>query len=273
MDITFDLQTPDGKPAEVLAKVIEARRRELGETARQSCVAMASVILRSLRAQTKVAKENKMDLTVSLADDRYYPSFKRDKGSKKARRILRAGQDGPEVTPDRVVWVVGKYVKGESVHSYEVVDKIAENKTDKYIAVAETKKTAKNYAKERHKARVRRNKTLAKHALGLAMKAIYDKNGGENDDITQHAHGIAKQNVKATVYDSGFNAGTVNVNVHDGLDYAVPALKDGEGSVSVAITNALNKTIGYIQHRIKANGGSIDKSLKIAADEIIGAQS
>lgn len=57
MDITFDLQTPDGKNAEALAKIIEARRKELGETCRQSCVAIASNILRSLRAQTKVAKE------------------------------------------------------------------------------------------------------------------------------------------------------------------------------------------------------------------------
>ena len=58
MDITFDLQTPNGETAEALAKVVELRRQELGETTKQACVAVAVNVLRSLRAQTKVAKEN-----------------------------------------------------------------------------------------------------------------------------------------------------------------------------------------------------------------------
>lgn len=49
MEVTFDLTTPQGAPAEALNAVIEARRKELGETAMQSCVAMAEGILRSLR--------------------------------------------------------------------------------------------------------------------------------------------------------------------------------------------------------------------------------
>ena len=62
MEINFSLQTPDGKPAEALAQIIEARRRELGETTKQSCVAVASNILRSLRTETKVAKESQMEI-------------------------------------------------------------------------------------------------------------------------------------------------------------------------------------------------------------------
>lgn len=50
MELTFNLQTPDGRQAEVLAQVIEARKRELGETTKQSCVALAQTILRAIRA-------------------------------------------------------------------------------------------------------------------------------------------------------------------------------------------------------------------------------
>lgn len=75
MDITFDLTTSDGKPVEAFSKIIEARRRELGETTKQSCVALAQTILRALRVQTKTAKENEMDIEVTLADSSYYPSF------------------------------------------------------------------------------------------------------------------------------------------------------------------------------------------------------
>lgn len=50
MDINLDLRTSNGAQAEALAAVIEARRRELGETTMQSCIAMAEGILRSLRA-------------------------------------------------------------------------------------------------------------------------------------------------------------------------------------------------------------------------------
>lgn len=174
-----------------------------------------------------------------------------------SQRVLRSGVGGPVISPSRVVWKIGKYTKGQVVHSFEVEDKIADNKTVKYIVVTDTLANAKKYAKERHKARVRKNKTLAKHALGLAMKAIYDK-ASDNDIVSQHARDIAKQNVQATVYESGFNSGTVNIHVHDNLDYAVLALKNGESSISLAVANALNKTIGYIQQRVKANGGSFD---------------
>lgn len=69
---------------------------------------------------------------------------------------------------------------------------------------------------------------------------------------------MASKNVEARVTDTGFNKGEVNVYVHDKLDYAALALKNGQTSVSLAISNALSKTLGYIMQRVKANGGSID---------------
>lgn len=270
MEINFNLETPDGKPAEALAKIIEARRKELGETTRQSCVAVASNILRSLRAQTKVAKENQMDISITLADSKYYPSFKRDKGAKGKRvseRVLRQGKNGPVITPEKVVWRVGKYVKGEVIHSFEVVDKVSDQKEVKYIMVAKSEKDAMKYAKQFHKGRVKRHKYLAKHAIGLAMKAIYDK-GGANDKVNQDVRDLARQNVDTSVRETGFNSGEVNIHIHDKLDYAALALQNGQSSVNLAIQNAVNKIFGMIKQKLKQNGGSIDESLKMSVDEL-----
>lgn len=270
MDIELSLTTPDGKPAEALAQIIEARRRELGETTKQSCVAVASTILRSLRAQTKVAKEGQMDITVTMADDKYYPSFKRDKGSKGkniSKRVLRQGKDGPVITPEKVVWATGKYVRGQVVHSFDVVDKVSTEKVIKYIIVTGSAKEATRLAKQLHKSRVKRHKYLARHAIGLAMKAIYDK-GGANDNVNKDVRDLARQNVDTSVRETGFNSGEVNIHIHDKLDYAALALQNGESSVNLAIQNAVNKIFGMIKQRLKQNGGSIDESLKMSVDEL-----
>ena len=85
-----------------------------------------------MRAQTKVAKPNEMEISVTLADSKYYPSFKRDKGSKGKQvsmRVLRQGKDGPVVTPSKVIWRLPKYYKGQVAHSYEIADKVSNDKT------------------------------------------------------------------------------------------------------------------------------------------------
>lgn len=272
MELTFDLQTPDGKPAEALAKIIEARKRELGETTKQSCVALAQNILRAVRAQTKVANPSQMDISLTLADDKYFPSFKRDtgvKGKNASKRVLRQGQNGPVVTPKKVFWKLGKYTKKQVAHSYEVQDKISDDKVIQYIIVTETEKKALRFAKQFHRSRVKRYKGLAKVAIGMAMKAVYDKSA-TNDNATQQVRSLANQNVDTSIQETGFNSGTVNIHIHDKLNYAALALQNGHTSLNTAVGNALNKVLGYLQQRIKQNGGDIDKSLKMTADELAG---
>ena len=270
MDINLDLRTPNGAQAEALAAVIEARRRELGETAMQSCIAMAEGILRSLRAKTKVANENKgAKLSVKDVSSKYVSSWKRVGG--KAKRILRQGAKGPEVKNDKIIWKLGKYVKDEVAHVYEVTDNTADPKIDKYLVVAPDQKTATDYAKQRHKNLVLKYKGLAKTAISLAMKAVYDKGAG-SEQYSQEVTSKAKELTQVQVNDTGFNSGTASVYVHDGLNYAVAALKDGESSVTQAMNDAIRKAMGYIMHKVKSTGGNIDQSLKTTVDELIGAQ-
>lgn len=119
-----------------------------------------------------------MDISLTLADDKYFPSFQRDKGVKGknvSKRVLRKGQNGPVVTPKKVFWKLDKYTKKQVAHSYEVQDKISDDKIIEYIIVSETEKKALRFAKQFHKNRVKQYKGLAKVAIGMAMKAVYDK--------------------------------------------------------------------------------------------------
>lgn len=264
--------TSDGRPTSNLSKVIQLRSKELGETTKQTCVALAQNILRSIRAQTRVANESKVDIEVQIADGEFYPSWKRDKGTKGkqvSRRVLRQGLNGPEVSPTKVIWHVPKYIKGEQVHSYKVFDKVSEDKTIQYILVAVSEREAHRYAKQLHKARVKRYKALAKHAVSLAMKKVYDKQNLADEQITNVARGVAIQNVEVSVVETGFNSGTVNIHVHDNLNYAVKALKNKDASVTLALQSSLNKMIGFVKQKIKAKGGSIDNSLLVPVDELI----
>jgi len=141
-----------------------------------SAKALMQNVLRSLRSETKIANPNEMNIKISIAPN-YTPSWKRVPGGKKSVRILRAGVDGAEVNPERVVWNCGKYQKGETLYAFFVVDEIAPEKKFQYILVSKDQKSAEKYAKNRHKRIVKNHRGLAKLALGLAMQKLYN---GEN---------------------------------------------------------------------------------------------
>ena len=96
MQVDFDLRTADGKTADAMAKAIEARRKELGVTTGNACVALMLNILKTIKADTRLADEKRSKIQIANADAKYCPSWKRTGGGK-ARRILRSGKDGCEV--------------------------------------------------------------------------------------------------------------------------------------------------------------------------------
>lgn len=176
VDLQFDLRMPDGSDAvSAMSRIIEKRTKELGETTAQSCTALAINIMKGIRASTKTANM-KADITVTDVSGTYYPSWRRNKGAKGKKvseRVLRSGKDGAVIQKDKVMWLCGPYKKGEVLHTYEVVDKVAEGKEYKWLAVAESDRVARRHAEKFHKARVKRARGLAKYALGLAMHKVH----------------------------------------------------------------------------------------------------
>lgn len=270
MTIDCKLDSPHGN-IQALSHIVALRQKELGETAKQSCIAMAINVLRSLRAQTKIANENKANISLRQSDDKYYPSFIKQKGVKGkrvAKRVLRQGQNGAVITPEKVIWRLPRYYKGQVAHSYEVEDRIADGKTIKYILVCESEKDAKKIAKQLHVSRVKRFKSLARIAISLCMKAVWNK--GQIDNASAQIMDVASRNTNVSINENGFNSGNVNVHVEDNLNYATDALRDGMNSVNTAINNAVKKAIGNIKQKIKRTGGNIDQSLLMKINELIG---
>lgn len=269
-NITFDLTAPDGQtPAEkFVARIVAMRTKELGETTEQACTALAINVLKSLRAATKVATL-KTDISVEDVTQQYYPSFKRDKGKKGkniSARVLRAGgKFGPILTPKSVIWLCGKYRKGEQLHTYKVIDHISKEDEIQYLVVAETQKKAEQHAKRWHINKVKRTRRLAKYVLGLAMHRVHSKESiGAN--VTSEAQTIGMKNADVNVRTNGFNKGDVSISVHDKLDYAALALKNGEVEVGMAMQRALNSMTAYINKRLENKG--IQDKLEIPYSEM-----
>ena len=267
MNLTFNLVTDRGQTVDAMQKVIEARSRELGFTTKESCIALVINVLKSIRADTRVANpREKGDITVSNADSQYTPSWKRC--GRYARRVLRSGANGCEVKPSKVVWRCPKYRRGEEIHSYEVTDRFGDGKTLRYILVCDGEKSASRHARAFHKAQIMRGRNLARFVLGTAMHMVHSQENPATGEIVKEAKRTGLNSVKASVAERGFNSGNVHVSVSDELEYATNALRHGEGYVNTALQKALNKMTGYINHRLREKG--IEETLKIPYEELKG---
>lgn len=263
INVTYDLKTAEGREAEALRSIIEMRKKELGETTAQACKAIAITVLKSLRADTPIAKTTP-DILISYADSRYYPSWK--KVGKKAKRILRAGKNGAEVKPDKVVWLTKKYVKGEEYHTFQIFDVVSKERTIKYFIVAPSEKVALKAAQKFHRSRVKQYRKLAKFALGLAMHGVSTAQGIDSSGVNNEARKVGLELTRTSVSETGFNSGEVNIHVEDNLNYAAKALKHGEGYVDVAMQKALNSITGYLKKRLERKG--IKDALKTPFPEV-----
>lgn len=269
--IRYDLTTLGGRDMNALLNTIAARKKELGETTKQACTAIAINCLKALRANTKVAKEGGIKLQTEDITSSYTPSWKRQ--GKFNVRVFRAGEHGNEVKFDksvRVQWLVkaGEMTNGVKCFTYKVTDNIADDKKLTIVFVARSKKEAEQTMKLIHKKRVRRYKSLAKHALGIAMHKT-SKDASGNAQASQIVNAVADSNVRATVQETGFDNGDVHIHVEDKIDYAAKALKDGDGYVDVAMRKALNKIIGNIIHKMKQSNRITD-GLQVPFPELKG---
>ena len=225
----------------------------MNETTKQSCVALAQNILRSIRAQTKVANEKNIEIQIQDVTNMATPSFKSDGKGAKPRRCLREGLKGPEFKPDyKVYWLVANGAPLKSAHTFRITDVSAPEKKEKYFVVAMSATQAADYAEERRKRKIRQYKGLARLALTAAMKSLYSQSfgGSELANATALAVQTANSAAETSVTDQQNEA---NVHVHDKLDYAVLALKNGQASLDEAVNTAGNKMAGYLMHQAKKN--------------------
>lgn len=79
--------TYEGKPLSVLENLIEKRQKLLGETVKESVIATAITVVKSLRAATKIAPKKAPEGSYLITDTGYVGSWERKAG--KLHRVAR----------------------------------------------------------------------------------------------------------------------------------------------------------------------------------------
>lgn len=235
---------------ERVCRALDARRRELGETTKQACVAIAVATLRGVRSRTRLANEKRARVTAKKDPDLVLAYSKR-----KGRGIL-VGRDGNRRPTIRhgVLWADRPTSRDSGLRVYRVTNVVSAERGKKveWHVVAKSEADAVKAGRAQAAKRIRRRKGLARLALGYCMSdlAVQTGLGAANGETT----GIARRNASATVDERGFSSGEVAVTLSDRLRYASKALKGGRKAVDDALSAALNKTRGLIVTRLKKEG-------------------
>ena len=228
-----------------LLQTIELRKKELKETTKQAVSAIAVNTLKSLRADTKIANPNQNRIIIE-------ESSLKVALSKKNNAWIIVNNIGQIVkVQDKVIPLVTPS-KGIKPKLYHATNIISQEKELRYYVIAlsqgEVKKTIKSIIKKV----VDIHKGLAKTALGIAMAKIAAQS--INDNVTNDTKILASNLNEVTITETGFDSGEVKIKIHDKLDYANKALKSGEGYITTAQNNAINKTLGMISQKLKKDG-------------------
>ncbi len=242
---------------ERVARALDARRRELKETTKEACVAIAVTTLRGVRSRTRVANEKRVRVTTEK-DPSLVVVY-----SKRRGRGMIVGRDGnsrPEMK-HKPHWTEQPTARKHGLHVYRVkhIINAAQDKSVEYCVVAKSASAAAKVGRERAAKRIRRRKGLARLALGYCMSDLAVQTGlGAADGGTGGVLGIARRNASTTVDERGFSSGEVAVTLADRLRYASKALHGGQKTVDAALDAAINKTRGLIVTRLKKEGRVTD---------------
>lgn len=233
----------DGHALHELSRLIVARSRWLGESARDSVRATAVTFLQSLRAMTKTAKRNGEKIEV-VASSLLVPSFRRWGG--KYRPCIRTGRNGNTYTPakgTRVVYADGlTNFTNQRVYTSEIVRGEGDRRrTYRYVVVASSKANATRAVRAANAKRIASWRGLARAAVSALMR----KAGGSS---TTSGRIGAKASDNARVTERGAG-NTFAVQILDNLSYAECAVKGGAGGIALALEKAANKSASVINRR------------------------
>lgn len=243
--------TYEGQPIQVLQELIKRRVRLLGETCKDAITATAITVLKSLRADTKIAPKKARKTSYRITDTGWVGGWERHDGV--YHRVPRTSSDrrAPKVPGVFPVNLAGQhYVKGEIVRVYKVEtvnDKtmIWEKTKHKgcWYVFAKSEKIARKFAEEHMTRRIQTYRGLAKSALGFAMAAVSGRGAFAAEVRTQKSRRAAMSAVK--IYKNSGN-NTYSITVKDILNYSGLALKSGAGAVDMAMKKAANSIAGRL---------------------------
>ena len=265
--------TYEGKPIEVLENLIEKRKELLGETTKQAVVATAITVVKSLRADTKIAPKVASKESFIITDTGYVGGWERFGG--KFHRVVRASNAhyAPKIANIYPVNLAGQhYEKGEVVKVYKVEpsydDRMIWNKTKNkgcWYVFAKSIGVVENFAIAHMTRRINSYRGLAKATLGFAMAAI-SNNGNYASEVTSKKSIVAAANA-AQVYHNGSIDEGYTITIDDLLSYSALALKSGKGAVNRAMQKAANSIAGRLK---KVAGSKLNAPIQTPFPEVRG---
>jgi len=265
--------TFDGKPLSVLSDLIVKRGEILGETLSHAVKATAITVLKSLRADTRMAPKKASPKSFRISDTGFVGGWERKGG--KIRRVVRtsSARNASKVSIRPVNLAGQRYERGESVRVYRIVPTHGENMLwDKsrnrgcWYVFAKSEKVARDLAIRLMTRRIGSYRGLAKATLGFAMAAV-SNNGSIGLNATS-AKSIKAAKAAAKVYESGgIPDGSYRVTIADALDYSALALKGGAGAVERAMMKAANSIAGRLS---KVASTGLGESISTPFPEVKG---
>lgn len=261
--ITANLTWGPSRPIEELNRLIVHRCGILYENAKDAAIATVINTAAGLRAQTRKARPaGKTDPKIAQSVH-YKPSWAVT-GSIRRKCIRDASGERVRFPNMRVIY----RTCDESISCCQVFLVTPEHERDKpYIIVTLNRKDAEKYEQVRSRRRKEALGGLAKFTLGLAMAKLSTRNqvkeaGGKVGMVApKYASASAQNEGKA-----------LSVELRSALNYAIDALKDGKGSVDVAMMKAANKTYGILQRAMKNWSSPVDIG-PVPFPEIVGKRS
>ncbi len=269
------LVTVDGaslKALGALQKTLAARMKYLNESVQDGAHAMLSLVLRSLRTSTKVAKATDVKVELKERGDLHFSYYAtgtrgefRDRKNlgetviKVPVRMCVRNSGGVRIKDDscgKIRFVDLQGVKAKTVKCFEFVDSYETSGTkfaDRYLIVAASKGKANRYAKTIVTRRILRYAGLARRAITVLM--VKSNTNGPAEKVTQRVNAKAYEVTRTEeAVSKNRNGGVYTLTALDNLSYAQSALKNGSADIDVAIRKAVNKCVGNITHRFKGRG-------------------
>lgn len=269
------LVTVDGasiRAIDALQKTLAARMKYLNESVQDGAHAMLSLVLRSLRVSTKVAKATDVKVDLKERGDLRF-SYYATGGLREIRDKKNLGETtikvpvkmcvrnagGVRIKDDscgKIRFVNCQGVKAKTVKCFEFVDSYETGGTkfaDRYLIVAASKGKATRYAKTIVSRRILRYAGLARRAITVLM--VKSNTNGPAEKFSQRVNAKAYEVTRiAEAVMPNANGGVYTLTALDNLRYAQNALKGGAADIDTAIKKAVNKCVGNITHRFKDRG-------------------
>lgn len=217
-----------GREPEVLSDLILRRQRLFGETAQQAVIGTAISVMDSLRAQTVVADETKIQFVRSSSARVSWTTVNRHRSLK----VEGWGEFKKSIN------LTGRYRTG--MQAYPYVAKILKNgKEESIYLIAEHDSQVANYLKKR----IKRYKGMARSAWGHLMR-MTSQRGSSVEQVDAAAVNVLRKNLSVLRNDNQYDFA---MQVTDDLQYAAGALQGGPSSVTYAMQAASNKIAGRIR--------------------------